>query len=172
MLYIEASAVISDCGSYRYSLTRRWSANPRRALFVMLNPSTADGTEDDPTIRRCVRFAQREWCGSMDVINLFSIRSKDPSTIAAMNASGRNLYGDQRAEAIARAFHPQPDVIIVAWGAATVIPEYLVRRAIETMRESHPWGMEAMCLGKTKSGDPRHPLYVRGDQPLERWGFI
>ena len=63
MKYIIKTAAISDCGTYRYSLTREWAEGPR-LLFVMLNPSTADAEADDPTIRKCIGYAQREGFGS------------------------------------------------------------------------------------------------------------
>lgn len=81
-LFTESSAVISDCGKYRYLLTRRWDAgNP--VTFVMLNPSTADADKDDPTIRRCIRFA-RDWgFGALQVVNLFAVRAADPRVMMA-----------------------------------------------------------------------------------------
>ncbi len=65
-------AEISPCGRYRYRLGRAWGPAPRTMMFVMLNPSTADAYEDDPTIRRCVSFAKREGCTGIDVVNLSS----------------------------------------------------------------------------------------------------
>jgi hypothetical protein len=72
------SAVISPCGLYRYRLTRTWDAVRWSAAFVMLNPSTADAVDDDPTIKRCVGFAKRWGCGGIVVANLFAFRSADP----------------------------------------------------------------------------------------------
>src|SRR5689334_20041621 len=74
---IVKSAVLSPCGLYRYRLTRRWGDGPA-LLFVMLNPSTADATEDDPTIRRCTGFAKREGMPAIEVVNLFAWRATDP----------------------------------------------------------------------------------------------
>ena len=77
---IERAAVISKCGAYRYSLTRRWSGAPL-LTFVMLNPSTADAKEDDPTIRRCIGFARREGAGELIVANLYALRSSAPEAL-------------------------------------------------------------------------------------------
>lgn len=71
---LEQNAVISACGRYRYLLTRQVRPGSRTATFVMLNPSTADATSDDPTIRRCSGFARRLGCGKLVILNLFAVR--------------------------------------------------------------------------------------------------
>ena len=54
----DSAAVLSPCGRYRYTLERAWAPNPRYLMWVMLNPSTADATQDDATIRRCIRIGE------------------------------------------------------------------------------------------------------------------
>lgn len=87
------TAVLSPCGRYRYSLTRTWDSDPseqekenghsRRLVFVLLNPSTADGRTDDPTVRRCTAFA-RDWgYEGVVLVNLFAIRGADPRAVFA-----------------------------------------------------------------------------------------
>ncbi len=71
---MKRSAIISDCGRYRYVLTREWGTYPPRALCVMLNPSTADAEVDDATIRSCVRLAKENGHGSLEVVNLLGVR--------------------------------------------------------------------------------------------------
>jgi hypothetical protein len=74
----ERAAVLSECGRYRYVLTRTWDHDLAACAFIGLNPSTADAHEDDPTIRRCIRFA-RDWGhGGLIMLNLFAWRSTDP----------------------------------------------------------------------------------------------
>jgi hypothetical protein len=74
-------ATISDCGKFRYRLWRKWgSGSP--LLFVMLNPSTADGEQDDATIRRCLRFAMAHDFGELEVVNLYAYRCTDPQGAA------------------------------------------------------------------------------------------
>src|SRR4051812_49823510 len=80
-LPLEDNAVISACGAYRYVLTRQVGGGVRRATFIMLNPSTADASNDDPTIRRCIGFAQRWGCGQLAVLNLFAYRATDPADL-------------------------------------------------------------------------------------------
>lgn len=156
-LFNTGAAEISECGRFRYALTRRWSDGPT-ALFIMLNPSTATGWEDDPTIRRCTGFSKREGCGGLRVENLFAFRATDPDEMfrhahTAVGATDRYIV-----EAVGSCDSP----IIAAWGAdkrAEKRARYVTNYLIES-------GARPVCLGKTKSGAPRHPLYVKGDAPL------
>ncbi|MGB5085812.1 MAG: DUF1643 domain-containing protein [Methylocystis silviterrae] len=159
---IERAAVISKCGAYRYSLTRRWS-DASLLTFVMLNPSTADAKEDDPTIRRCIGFARREGAGGLIVANLYALRSSAPEALW----SARDPIGPKNRRTLvglaAQAFD-QSCPIVCAWGA-------LARKdqSDETVRMFHALGARLACLGRTQRGAPRHPLYIHADQPLERF---
>ncbi len=152
------TAVVSDCQQYRYSLGRRWS-DGTTCLFVMLNPSTADATVDDPTIRRCIGFARREGCGALEVVNLYALRATDPKELQR-HAAPRGPQSDQY---VARAIAHCDGPIICAWGADPAARSVqgdmigLIQRA----------GRIPMCLGTTKAGMPRHPLYLPKDAPLE-----
>lgn len=156
-------AVISDCGTYRYHLWRDWSngADCRPLQFVMLNPSTADGEQDDPTIRRCINFAEREGCNAINVANLFAYRATDPKHLPRIGAVGDdNDLWLQRYFDVSAAFGTP---LVAAWGAHKAASD---RAAIvRSMAASR--GLTFACLGRTKAGHPRHPLYVKGDQPLE-----
>lgn len=153
-----AGAVLSPCGTYRYTLDRVWDASRPTALFIMLNPSTADASEGDPTIRRCRSFATREGCGALTVVNLFALRSTDPGTLS----THPDPVGPQNDMHIALAIDRQPAVVIAAWGAHPFARHRMVQ--VADVLAAHGGRLE--CLGKTKGGDPRHPLYVRGDAPL------
>lgn len=74
-------AYISECGRYRYGLGREWDAAKPRVVFVMLNPSTADGYADDPTIRKCIGFAKRLGYGGLEVVNLYAFRATKPAEL-------------------------------------------------------------------------------------------
>lgn len=151
------NAVISDCGHYRYRLERRWSDAPPLP-FVMLNPSTADAMEDDPTIRRCMGFARREGAGGIVVANLYAYRATKPEEMmraaAPLGADNVEVLGNVAIEAVAAG-----QSIVCAWGA-----NCKGESAIRIFKHA---GARLVCLGKTKDGSPRHPLYVRADQPLE-----
>lgn len=150
---IVADAVISDCGKYRYRLTRTWDAALRPACFVMLNPSTADSSKDDPTIRKCVGFAKLWGCGGIVVVNLFAWRATDP---ADMKLAGRQAQGVENDWHIREAVIAC-DPVVCAWGTngSFLDRDLAVKELIRLA--GLPWGK---CLGKTKDGHPKHPLYM------------
>lgn len=156
---MESSAVISACQSYRYVLKRRWGDGPR-ACFIMLNPSTADHANDDPTIRRCIGFATREGCGELVVVNLFAFRATNPRVLATVD----NPIGSMNGHYVRSAVHACDGPLIAAWGAHTMAD------SCETAREVRAYSFgRLMCLGKTASGAPRHPLYVKSNAQLVLW---
>lgn len=156
---VESAAVISDDQQYRYSLTRRWGAGPD-ATFIMLNPSTADASQDDPTIRRCIGFAKREGCASLTVVNLFAYRATDPRALLDVDdpRGPDNVLHIERAVA-------GSSIAIAAWGSFL----WQNRKRLRPPAFVLDLAVDLLCLGTTKDGEPRHPLYVRGDQPLVRW---
>lgn len=150
-------ASFSACGKYRYSLTRTFGGADGRAVFIMLNPSTADATQDDPTIRRCIGFAKAWNCGELVVLNLFAIRATDPAVMLAdADPEGpdneehfrRYLAGAQHAETI----------IVCAWGAHGKHRN----QGRKVMGWLQRWDITPECLGVTKDGQPKHPLYLAG----------
>ena len=159
-LLLTRSASISSCGRYRYWLERVWDDRPT-LTFVMLNPSTADAEVDDPTIRRCIGFGRREGAGGIVVVNLFALRATYPAELLTDDA---RFYDPDNFEAGVRVMHDAIDgksKLVCAWGAnklALAEGRDFVSRAV---------GVRCFCLGKTKEGFPRHPLYVSANQPLE-----
>lgn len=152
------SAVISACGLYRYLLQREWLGGYGRALFVMLNPSTADATQDDPTIRRCIGFAKAWGCAGLEVVNLYAYRATKP---ADMLAAGDPI-GPANDSHIRAAAH-RAKVIVAAWGANAARDRSVAVRSLLSDHTMH-------ALGLTKDGHPRHPLFVRGDAQLISFG--
>lgn len=75
------AASLSSCGSYRYLLVREWAPNGRTAVFVLLNPSTADADRDDATTRRCINYAQDWGCNSAWIVNLYAWRARHPADL-------------------------------------------------------------------------------------------
>jgi hypothetical protein len=152
-----SGAWLSQDGRYRYSLWRRWgSGDP--LTFVMLNPSTADATTDDPTIRRCIGFAKTFGYEAVRVMNLFALRATDPKELART----ADPIGPQNDDALAAANADANGWLIAAWGAHP----FAQRRARDVAQRR---GIRWRALGVTKDGSPRHPLYVRADAPLIPW---
>ena len=162
-----ATAQISECGQYRYTLTRDLGEGAGRALFIMLNPSTADAEKDDPTIRRCKGFA-RDWgCSALTVVNLFAYRATDPTELGNVVdpwGPDNTQHLVEQLEAHAKA----PDLIVCAWGSTGIGRS---ADGLHAKRTIGAYQKLLKCLGRTKNGDPRHPLYVPGSQPLEPFGL-
>lgn len=130
----------------------------------MLNPSTADANLDDPTIRRCVSFAQREGYGGIIVMNLFAFRATSPDDMKGAN----DPFGDECGYHLDTLFEYANEYrtpILAAWGAHGGYRQ----RDMAINATAKGWGTPLVCLGKTAAGHPRHPLYVKGDQPFEEF---
>jgi hypothetical protein len=150
---MKSDAIISPCGLYRYSLRRCWDETRTGVAFCMLNPSTADALKDDPTIRRCIGFAKRWGFGSLEVVNLFAYRATSPADLWPL-ADPIGPENDAHIKnAVGRA-----SLIVAAWGIHGTH-----RRRGEDVAAR--W-QEAKCLGVTKDGHPRHPLYIPSVTPL------
>lgn len=147
---MERGATFDPTGTYRYSLTRGWNASRPPCVFILLNPSTANATVDDPTIRRCIGFA-RDWgYGSLEVVNLFALRATNPRQLRL----SLDPVGEKNDEHIARAVKSASRVV-AGWGIHGSLRGR--DRAVLRMLRS----TEVVCLGTTEGGHPRHPLYVR-----------
>lgn len=155
-----ATAVFNATRTHRYLLTRVWDPTVPPAVFGLLNPSTAGAFEADPTVTRCRGFALRENAGGMVIVNLFALCSTNPSVLAGHP----NPVGHSNNRFIVEAVQDAA-VVIAGWG---VHGELGGRdRAIVDLVTEH--GVELKCLGHNQGGSPKHPLYVRGDQPLESY---
>lgn len=160
---VEASAVISDDGTYRYELHRWWNKPGGRLLtFVMLNPSTADATTDDPTIRRCIGFARRERYDGVAVVNLYAYRATDPKNLPHLHALAVGPDNDTTLSTFLNRSAQTGQHIVAAWGTNAT-----TRRVDEVLALAE--GVTWKCLGLTKNGHPKHPLYIPANQPLENY---
>lgn len=152
---VAATATFSPCRTYRYALTRRWSNRPP-AVFIMLNPSVADAFVDDPTLRRCIGFARSWTAGGLILLNLFALRSTDPMVLRAhpdpVGPDNDMVVAEQLAEA-------DGGPVIAAWGVHGAL-HGRGKRVAALIRAR---GARPLCLGLTKDGHPRHPLYVPND---------
>lgn len=154
---IVRTAEMSECGLYRYGLTRVWSYSKPLLPFIMLNPSIADGLIDDPTIRRCMRFSQDFGFGGIAVGNLYAFRTPYQERLKEV----QDPYGpnnEAALRAIARKAAAARVNVVCAWGKTNVSNSFLHLMAAE--------GATLKCLGFTQEGYPRHPLYVKATQQL------
>lgn len=156
-------AVYSDCERFRYLLTRVWDESGPRALFVMLNPSTATEVQNDPTVERCERRARALGFGAFRVTNIFAFRATDPKNMRAEP----DPVGPENDAAILESVRwvGAGGRIICAWGAHGAHME----RGAAVERLLRGSGHELFHLGLTKAGDPKHPLYIGYDRQPEPW---
>lgn len=158
------TARITPDGKYRYFLTRYWGQillPEQRVTFVMLNPSTADATTDDNTIRRCIGYAKRWGFDGMAAVNLFAYRSPNPADLLHVD----DPVGPENAEQI-KFWCRKAGLVVAAWGAS--YPKgasYYVSQQGQMLRRK----FRAKVLGTTSKGDPRHPLYLPNDREPVNW---
>lgn len=146
-----ASATIDPTGLYRYDLRRDWDSRLGLVNFIMLNPSTADGEEDDPTIRRCKGFASSWGYGQLVVTNLFAYRSTDPEALRlAVDPVGpeNDLFIVRWATAA--------DLVIAAWGTKGLVLDR-GRKVLSILASA---GVEVSAIKLTSGNYPSHPLYL------------
>jgi hypothetical protein len=151
----------SDDERHRYALTRCFNIFiKRRVTFVMLNPSTATETVSDPTVRRCERFARRWGFAWLEVVNLFSYRATNPRELYTVGAPAA---GDPENWIAIEEAALRSELIVLAWGTHGALRD----RSLAVAELLQPFALKVRCLGRTKEGFPKHPLYIAGDTPLE-----
>lgn len=155
------SAILSECKTYRYELRRDWNPQIPRLVFIMLNPSTADSTKDDPTVRKCIGFAGRWGYGGFTIVNLFAFRATDPVDLLVAQKRKVNVVGPENNRFIEQAVG-EVDTVVAAWGAIGGP----TLRALEVAR-TLPRTSQAIQL--TAKGYPCHPLMLAYDSPLQLW---
>ncbi len=158
-------AVYSPCEAFRYLLTRTWDDSGARALFVMLNPSTATEVQNDPTVERCERRARALGFGAFRVTNIFAYRATDPKVMRAQPDPVGVANDRSIADSARDWIRGGSDRVICAWGTHG---EHLDRGpAVEALlrRTDRP----LYSLGLSKAGHPKHPLYISYDTQPRIW---
>jgi hypothetical protein len=135
------------------------------ALFIMLNPSTADHQNDDPTVAKCIRLARRWGFQGLQVRNIFAIRGSDPAIIKRVDEPTGGVRND--AAIIEAAVDPRCGVIVAAWGNGGVYNG----RSLSVRRLLQETGRPVCCFKISGQGEPEHPLYQRERdlEEMERW---
>ena len=150
---VNKNATLSDCRKYRYVLSRTWDRKKKTILFIGLNPSTADEQIDDPTIRRCINYAQNWGYGSLLMVNLFAYRATMPTELKKV----KNPIGNDNDLHI-KELIKKVDLAVAAWGneGSLLNRDKEIKKIIPNL----------MCLKINKSGQPAHPLYQKKDLQL------
>ncbi len=164
------SAYISECGLYRYTLSRDWDQDLPCVYWIMLNPSTADATKDDPTIRRCINYSKAWGFGGAAILNLFAYRATQVKDLKQAHKDGIDIIGPEnnwQLRTVATVVNPKKskdkhgnitikkkdDIAIAAWGNDGVLGD----RSQEVLKLFE----EIRCLRiNKKSKQPSHPLYL------------
>lgn len=155
-----STAIYSECGCFRYALTRVWASDGPRGLFVMLNPSTATEVQNDPTVERCERRARALGFGAFRVANIFAFRATDPRVMRAAPDPIGPANDASLAESAVWA-----DCILCAWGTHGT---HLDRgRQVEALLRAT--GKPLFHLGLTQAGHPAHPLYIAYSRQPAPW---
>lgn len=145
-------ATFSPCRRYRYQLIRRWG---HRETFpiCMLNGSTANATDNDPTITRVINFAKLEGCDAIDVRNAHAYAATESKELKLV----ADPYGPDNIQWLER-MAEEYDWIVVAWGALAKFPD--PKHAIRVLEILISHGSDLYCLGTNNDGSPKHPLYL------------
>lgn len=160
---MEKTAIISDCGTFRYRLGRRWGLGPA-LLFIMLNPSIADADVDDKAITKCIGFAKRFGFSAIEVINVFAFRATSPRVLKTSGWRAGPMNAHYVARATAETVR-DGGKIVLAWGAdargrweASELINDLVRRDIPMY-----------ALRVLADGIPSHPVKLPYSSELQTY---
>ena len=156
MKMLQSEATFSPCRTWRYSLLRRWANGGDYAMFIGLNPSTADETQDDPTVRRCIRYAQDWGFNALYMTNIFAFRATDPLVMKRFD----DPVGPHNDTALIR-LAADAGIVIAAWG----VHGTHMGRGNSVLRFLH----RMHVLKLTKGGHPCHPLYLKADLKPVPW---
>ena len=151
-------AFLSKDRLYRYALWRVWDDSVPQAMFIGLNPSTADESNDDKTLRRCISFSKAWGYGGVCMANLFAFRATDPDDMKL----ARDPVGPENDSWIIQ-LASEADIVVAAWGNHGV---YRGRaNAVKELVE------DLHYLNINASGEPKHPLFVKSGCKPKKWGI-
>lgn len=153
------SASLSKCGKYRWVLQRGECKKP--LVFLMLNPSTADADLDDPTIRRCMGFAETLGYDGIRVVNLYSYRATSPLELKTVDDPVGEMTNAHILHAMKRA-----RFVVCAWGNHA--KDDRVKEVVALLQAKH---IKTKCLGVNKNNSPKHPLYLSKNAELIDWNL-
>ncbi|MFA5385949.1 MAG: DUF1643 domain-containing protein [Eubacteriales bacterium] len=152
-------AIIDNTGDYRYSLWRIWDETKPKITFIMLNGSTADAEQDDPTLRRCIGYAKAWGFGSLEVVNLFGYRTTFPTELK----KAADPVGAENDSYILKAIKGA-SMVVVAWGSNGSFKKQ-DKYVLGLLKNNC---VEPYCIDVSKDGHPKHPLYLKADLKLRK----
>lgn len=159
---MSSGAYLSDDRLFRYWLMRQWSKQPVLAI-IGCNPSTADETENDPTIRKCIGFAERLGLGGILMLNVGAYRATDPKKWKAAS----DPFGPENTVRHLQDYLQQfaPGATVAAWGKPCTASERGRMRA-EAIKKAI---VGLQCWGRNSDGSPRHPLMLPYTTERQSW---
>lgn len=149
-----ASAYFSDDRKYRYALSRVWDESKPLVLFCMLNPSTADEINNDPTVERCQRRAVQMGFGGMAVVNIFALRSTDPKALY----KAEDPVGPENMRVVI-SLAKKAKLVVCGWGKHGAFKSH----GEFMLMKLRDYGIRPHALKLNKDGTPAHPLYIGYD---------
>ena len=149
-------AKFSDCMKYRYWLSREWLVGHDIVTFVMLNPSTADASKSDPTVTRCIHYAEQWGFRKLFVLNIFAYRSPDPRDL--YEGYNPDPVGPENKKYFSEILS-ETQKVICAWGTHGGYRDQQAK-AYEWIKSS---GLQPYAIKMTKDRFPAHPLYLKRD---------
>jgi hypothetical protein len=155
-----SGAIISPDGLYRYQLWRIWDRSLPSCMFIMFNPSTADGLRDDPTVRRCIAFAKGWGYGGMWVGNLFALRSTDPDCLL----SSPDPVGPHNLTHL-QIMTSKSAIVVCAFGNYKILSRLKYNYA-EMLQKL---GVLLYYIELSINNIPKHPLYLDGTLKPKLW---
>lgn len=150
----KSGAIFSPCRTWRYVLWREWDPERAKVMFIGLNPSTADEVKNDPTVTRCINYAKAWGYGGIYMMNIFAFRATDPRDMKA----APDPVGPENNHFLWKTAAKAGLPLIAAWGTHGTF-QNREHQVLELLKREFP----IYCLGKTKDGHPKHPLYLKKD---------
>ena len=158
-------AKFSTDGLYRYRLDRGWPGGIGRIVWILCNPSKANETKNDPTLRKVIFYSQLWGFNALTVVNMFAWCATKPQHLIAQAKAGVDVVGPENDGEIRAALEDAQELVL-GWGALQLrkLVAERTKRILSAVREA---GLSPMHLGLNDDGTPKHPLYLANNTPRE-----
>lgn len=150
-------AGISSCGIYRWWLYRCWAVDKPLIIWIMMNPSTADHTKNDPTISKIMRYSKKWGYGGVLVLNIYAFRSSKPENLPQVMSEAVGPRNDWWIKTMFRYAARKKIPVVCAWGVRHQNRGDWVRVAADDA------GLQLMCLELALNAEPKHPRFLSED---------